>query len=737
MEANRPGTGAARARAGGLARLGGAIPGARHLRTVTKVRNASFRADIQGLRAVAVLSVVADHLFHWPSGGFIGVDIFFVISGFLITGLLIREWERTGHISFRDFYRRRVKRILPASLLVIVVTVTLALVLFPFSRFIETVWDGIWSTLFAANWRFLITGSDYFQADGPVSPLRHYWSLAVEEQFYFVWPWLMLGVLLLARKFLSVGKTALRVAAVVIAVLTALSFVWSLQETVSASTMAYYDTFSRAWELGIGALLAFGRPLFQRIPDAVRPWLANLGLLGLVLSLAFVSPTAGFPAPAGLAPVLATAAVIVAGCGGAQRAIPVLTNRVSQYLGDISFSLYLWHFPVIIFLGVFLDVDPGYYVLAGLLTFALSALSFMLVEDPIRRSGWLVPRAKRRPASPGRAAWSLPVRPVFAAGLSILLLLGITVLRAQGSLSPVEVPKNAVGASAHGPAFPVDGPAVRKIQGELMEGVKATSWPQFNPSMDEIMTKDPFPSERLRACGAPGVNDAQSCTWGPADASKHALLVGDSISTRWAIPLTKLYASNGWNIRVMSLSGCPYNLYDIKKPSAKEDQNCNARKADIAKTVSQLKPDIVFIGNTQVPERRASTGTVATPADWGDGLRKAMIVLAPVKHKVVLSPPPFDKDMRQCHNEIKGPQACLGEVGQQWFDISAQDRKVAESTPGGVYIDTRALYCTPQGLCPALADGIPIKKDHTHMTMFYAEHIQPALAEMLSKRQLL
>jgi peptidoglycan/LPS O-acetylase OafA/YrhL len=693
----------------------------------------SFRADIQGLRALAVVSVVLDHLFHWPSGGFVGVDIFFVISGFLITGLLIREWDRTGSISFLDFYRRRIKRILPAALLVVVVTVAVAALMFAHPRFKDTAWDGFFSAAFSANWRFLSIGSDYFQANGPVSPLRHYWSLAVEEQFYFVWPWLMLGLLVLTRRLLKRPKGSLQVAAAAIAVLAMGSFMWALAETASNPGAAYYDTLTRVWELGIGALLAFAEPKLQGIPDRLRPWIANVGLLGILGSLFVVTPTSGFPAPSGLLPVLSTAAVIGAGCGGAQRFLAPLTNPLSQYLGNISFSLYLWHFPVTIFLGTVLDADWFYYLVAATMMVVLSAYSFRLVEDPIRRSQWLSSKAK--PTVPNRMRRKRRiVRPVVGLIASLVVLVGAVGAK-MAATPPVTVPSDAVGASVHGPAFPVDGPASAKIQAELADALKATSWPKFDPSLEEIMAKDPYP-DGVHECGNPGRHPADQCMWGSPTATKHAVLVGDSISMRWATPLTKLYAQNGWNIRVMGLYGCPFNLYPITK-SPESAKQCDDRKAEAVQAIQDIKPDVVFIGNTQVPEQMSTTGAPATPGDWGAGMEQILAKIPNAKHKVILSPPPFGKDVRECYNPVKGPQACVGEVSQLWFDVSAADRKAVEAVGGGVYVDTRALYCTPQGLCPEMAGGIPIKQDYTHMTMVYGYHIQDALAEMLKKRGLL
>ena len=145
-----------------------------------------FRPDIQGLRAVAVLAVVANHLFGFPAGGFIGVDVFFVISGFLITGQLFREHHKQGRISFADFYRRRVRRIFPISTVVIIVTVAASFVIYLTARAQTVAVDGIWALFFAGNWHFAFLGTDYWANTGSISPLQHYWSLAVEEQFYLV-----------------------------------------------------------------------------------------------------------------------------------------------------------------------------------------------------------------------------------------------------------------------------------------------------------------------------------------------------------------------------------------------------------------------------------------------------------------------------------------------------------------------------------------------------------------------
>lgn len=264
----------------------------------------TIRPDIQGLRMVAVGAVIADHLLGWPVGGFVGVDIFFVISGFLITGLLLREHQRTGSISFVRFYRRRIKRILPAATLVIMFTVLVAHLLFASSRATATLWDGVWAFAFAANWNFAAQGTDYFPAGGAISPLQHYWSLAVEEQFYFAWPWLMLLIFALAGRRAHWNKRiAHRIVGLVMVGIIIASFAWAIFDTQNAPTWAYFSTFSRTWELGIGAVLAVFAGTAARLPAIARTSLGWVGLLGIVASVFIVNGNAGFPAPWAVLPL--------------------------------------------------------------------------------------------------------------------------------------------------------------------------------------------------------------------------------------------------------------------------------------------------------------------------------------------------------------------------------------------------------------------------------------------------
>ena len=347
---------------------------------------AGFRPDVQALRAVAVLLVVLNHA-HVPglSGGYIGVDVFFVISGFLITGLLVKEQERTGTISIRTFYGRRMRRIMPAAALVLIATVIASYQWLGYIRGAHIAEDAQWSSVFLANFHFASVGTGYLHATDAPSTLRHFWSLAVEEQFYVVWPAL----------FLLLGKVVKsRYRVVPVALIIVASYGYSIVSTRADATTAYFSPFTRACELAVGALLALLAGETARLPGRVKTTLSALGMAGIVLAaVAFTADTA-FPGAAVAVPVLATGAVLAGGGSGLDRAYAV---KPIQLIGLWSYSLYLWHWPVLTIVEQNLGHVPAPWI-RGLLvlgSIALAAATYHLIENPIRnavplrRRAWL------------------------------------------------------------------------------------------------------------------------------------------------------------------------------------------------------------------------------------------------------------------------------------------------------------------------------------------------------------
>lgn len=701
--------------------------------TPSKEKIKGFRPDIQGLRAFAVIVVILDHLMHWPSGGFIGVDVFFVISGFLITGHLLREYEKTGHISFVDFYRKRIKRIMPAATLVLVVTVAVAYMTFSTSRFLGTLWDAFWGFLFGANWRFAAMGTDYFQADGPVSPLQHFWSLAVEEQFYFVWPWLLLlafAVFLRGQHQESMAR-ARKVAAAAILIISGLSLYWAIVETVSNPGVAYFSTFSRGWELGVGALLAVIAPVFSRLTGAARIVIAWLGLAGLVTSLFLISSSTAFPAPAALLPVLSTAAVIAAGIGADSfRTLGVLTNPVSRYLGDISYSLYLWHFPIIIIAGTLVkETNPAYYLVVVAAILLASVFAYHLVENPARKLNWLggsKPTKRKSIVTDGyKNLWLAFMATLVAAAFAFAFV--------PRPAAPVDngpaIVRNAASVEGEKPAFSA---AVTVLQGNINEALQATSWPELNPSMDDLGAASKAPELGEPGCLNPmDLTNPSQCTFGSG--SRSAVVVGDSIAISWIPGVRAALEPEGYTIHGIGLSNCPFADVAISIENDPETSSrCNEGHEPIYDQIRAAQPDLVIVSDAVAGIVNLGSGAEggAAQTEWTEGLTAALKAIADEGTEIViLSPNPTGVTASDCYTKFSSPSDCESPVSQAWSDKNTADQDAADGAKVR-YVDTSNWFCA-SGRCPIFAGGAPIRWDGMHLTEAYSRSLGPALAEVL------
>ncbi|KQQ22924.1 hypothetical protein ASF48_07280 [Rathayibacter sp. Leaf299] len=682
--------------------------------------------------------VVLDHLVHWPSGGFVGVDVFFVISGFLITGLLIREYERSGTISFTNFYRRRIRRIIPASFIVLVATSLAAFILLNRSRAWTTTWDAVWAAAFSANWRFASTGTDYFASASPPSPLQHFWSLSVEEQFYFVWPWLMLVVLFYAvgRAGRSAsGRRTRLTAGALMAVLTTCSFVWSVVESSADPTVAYFSTFSRTWELGIGALVAIVAPVFDRIPAVVRPILAWSGLAGIAASVFLISPSLTFPGPWALAPVLATAVVIAAGTGVAQqRFVWPLTNRAVTYVGDISYSLYLWHFPVIVLSTVLIPAGTvDYYVWCAVVIAAISIASYHLIEVPLHHSPLLDRFRSGQDRAAAYATWRRTHATRYKYG-SVGLLAAIVAPVVLGAFAPQPTdtsPTREVAApvSTTGPA-PTFPPAVAALQADIVTAAAATEWPQnLSPSFDEIIAENPTEPEISR-CAGERFPDLDSCTFGADEAPRSIVLIGDSIAVAYAPAFRRFAEESGgqWKVTLLGAYGCTFIDVSVANADQGLVDACAGRKRDDIRVINEMKPTLVVVSNTYVPRRAADGGVIALE-DWGPAMRRLTDQFqASTQHLVLLSPPPDEIDIAQCYSPVKSIGDCASRIGSDWTAMKEVETSFA-SEIGGTWIDSSLWNCTPEGVCPAFAGSTPTKFDRVHITPAFAVQQAPALRE--------
>jgi peptidoglycan/LPS O-acetylase OafA/YrhL len=709
------------------------------------VRNAPrFRPDLQGLRAFAVVAVVLEHVLHQPTGGFVGVDVFFVLSGFLITDLLLREYEATGRISLLRFYARRIRRLVPSAVAVLAATAVAAHFLFNKATALSTFWDAAYAFVFAANWHFIESGTDYFNTAGSSSPLQHYWSLAVEEQFYLVWPWILVAVLTVGAALLRTGASSSTsttahpsgrgsslsrtVVGGVMAAIVVASFVYAMSETVGSPTSAYFSTFSRAWELGAGALLAVAAPLFSRWPALLRGVVGWLGLVGIIGAFVLIDTSLPFPGPTAAVPVGATLLIIAAGIGGAQRSLVLLTNPVSVYIGNISYSLYLWHFPVAIFLFLLMPdrtLTTTLLVLGTILV--VSILMYSLVEQPLHRSPWL--QSYKGRADDRTVDWQ-----AWRDTNGSRFILSLT-----GLIAVATIIAFVIGVSPRGftpMAEPALDPAASQnlelaLQADLAAAVAASTWPEdLSPSLDDAI-RTTSNNNPARDCF--DIGDTPSfarCTWGNGDAPHHMYLVGDSEALSYAPAFKAMAEASGgqWRITTIGLYGCRFTDTQIQNDGAGVMEACPGRKADIAAQIVADAPQLVVIANAYALGNGTKGGSLSVGSIVSSTQAEAAKYNA-AGRIVYLAPPPIGIDLGSCYSPALSPQACNAPVGQTWNDFATSTASAAAST-GDRFVSSLGFSCY-NGLCPAYAGTIPTKYDTVHMTSAYSARLAPAIQNAL------
>ena len=534
--------------------------------------------EIQGLRALAATLVLVFHAKFLP-GGFVGVDIFYVISGFLITGLLLKELNSNGRISLKAFYLRRSKRLLPASFLVLFITAIVAWLLLPPISRGSIGRDLIATTLYVSNYLFAWWQNDYQNLNAVPSPFIHYWSLAVEEQFYLFWPIFIIALAKLksSRKFL-IGFWSV----------TIITFALGVWLTVLAPIWAFYSLPTRSWELSIGALIA----LLPRLQNQKRV-VAIIGLVALLVSTFWFSEETAFPGFYALLPVLGTAALL-SSIGNWPNPIKWLaTNRISLWLGKISYPLYLWHWPVLVLPIALLSRDLLVWerIVALLITVLLADLTNRFVEEPLRV----------KDISPRRLIQIVGLAMV----LSVLLGLGIM----KTTTSSI-----------------------------LVDGKQTT-----------LASIEARPITYENGCH---LNYHQSisplCEFGKLDSTKTVVLYGDSHAAQWFPALNKLADEKGFKLISLTKSACPSIAVTRASVGAFQMKNCEEWRSSAISRIAVMKPDLVILSSF---EHYSPIGDPRKVEEWWvAGSKKSYQILQPLSPKLIylLDTPLPDRNIPDC-----------------------------------------------------------------------------------------
>ena len=671
--------------------------------------------DIEGLRAIAVLSVLLYHADLGVPGGYVGVDVFFVLSGFLITGLLIADHELVERPQFREFWARRARRLLPAASLVIIATLISALwLLDPISRKRLST-DAFSAAGFVANIRFGSVGADYFAANQQPSALQHWWSLAVEEQFYVVWP-LVIALLWKWRPRRSVISSAS-------AVVFVASLVTGVLLTNSGSTWAYFGLHSRAWELAAGALLAAVFPHIRgwQVVRAVVGW---AGLAAIAVSMFAFSDSTPFPGTAALLPVCGTVAVLlsIGVRGGPGR---VLSVSVMQWFGLHSYSLYLWHWPILILIDAKWEPQSSWVrVGALLLATALSAVSYTWVENPVRRSPRLVHNANA----------SLLVGAVLV--VSSVAVSGV--IQQTSSVGRTGVVADTVPDISATPTTSV--PITRADWlAELNSAIVNTLQPAIEKSLSLTAVPD---NPRPTVADAPEdkatiytdqclatyrMRNNPACEFGAVTSPTQIVLFGDSHAAQFFTGLEKASQEAGWKLVSLTKMGCPAADIPVRHGESDTYPECEDWRPNTIDRIVKSDAQLVIIVNYSYPTRdkKRSYG----PSAWAEGNRKTIQPILDSGKKVLLlsdTPTPF-LDIPVCL--AKNTTSLIRCTRARATTVNGPriraERQMAESI-GAMYYETSDFACGVQQ-CPAIIGDMVVYMDNNHITDTYSEYLAPYL----------
>ena len=713
-----------------------------------------FRGDIEGLRAIAVLAVLAYHAHLGPShGGYIGVDVFFVISGYLITSLLLRDLSASGSKALPTFWARRARRLLPGSFVVLIATLVVGrLVLDPLAQR-DLMRDGIAATTFTVNVVFAHRQNDYLTAQLAPSPLLHFWSLALEEQFYIGWPVLLLATTAVRRRFRWFP-------AALIGSLLVVSLVLCIRLTPHHQPASFFLLPTRAWELLAGAALAVAGSAVCRIPAAARAIGGWLGLGTIVVAAWRFSDLTLFPGATAVIPVAATVLVLAAGTDRLRAGPGVLLDRRPMaWIGARSYGIYLWHWPVLVLAaGRFGPLTATQRIGALVVVFGIAAMSYRWIENPARRSAWLGARPRRSLALGGALGFT-------GAGLAVAMLVfspslvsgsaaaaptlvlptratpTITNPAAAPAIPTTSVPHLASTTSttlgtapAAAPTSTIAQPTSSEViasivaanadtlqQAAIVESVPAN----LTPSLGSARSDKPV----IYADGcilSNGQVTAKECVYGDTASARLIVLFGDSHAAQWFPALQEISLRNHWRLEVLTKKGCPTADIPIADPA--RGPECGPWRTSVLARLADEHPDLVIMSAYRYTTTGAAIGSNPDEV-WRNGMQSTLDRFRPLAANVLVlgdTPTPL--------NDVPG---CVASHLRRVADCMNPRSAAIKPARLGVEVDVAAAHdaafvatgdwlCTSSE-CPVVIGNLLVYRDNSHITTAASMWLVPYL----------
>ncbi|WP_156687008.1 acyltransferase family protein [Mycobacterium sp. Marseille-P9652] len=725
-------------------------PGAQEKRTP----ESGFRNDIEGLRGFTLLAIVGWHIsMPGVSGGFVGPDIFFEISGFVITGQLWRQVSTTGTVGLRKFYGARSRRLLPVSATVGVITAVVAAFLLPQVQAQGALKDAIACALYVPNFWFIVQQVDYF-AGGAPSPFQHYWTLGVEEQFYLLWPPMIVGLAWLIRRSRRRAKAGAPVRApsktpylILVTFIAVTSFLLSWLVTYVMPLAAYFSLFTRAWQLALGALVALTADQWRRLPARAAVATGWIGLGMVLLACAYYTPDIPYPGTAALLPVLGTALLLAAGCStpnqGAGRLLGWSPMRAT---GRLSYSWYLWHWPVLVFAPIVVGHPlglAGRFIAAVVVSGALGWLTLRYIENPLRYAAALRKSPMKSLAVGGFATSA-------AACVGVVLLLWV-----QSQPMPVAVGHGAPAAALTIKAPPVPtgdneaayDAAVQNVFAQVQAAVAASADVKdvpsnLNPSLADASGE--VGRMMFGGCLRMPVQAGQpECALGDTASKTTVAVVGDSHASMWIPAFEQIGSQRPWRIETMAKAACPMMDLPIANriaaPIVEAIQHCEQWRGQIMARLSAEHPRLVilsvFRGYTASHSNGFLSGFSSYDHAWIDGMTRLVQQLRGIGAKVlVLGPlPHLETAVPGCLSEhLSDATACSPPMSSAFDRAGMAAESAAVKAGGGQYVDLSDLFCT-KNRCPVIVGNTLVYVDAGHLTLEYSRLLAPAIAALADR----